>query len=286
MSKAQSEAAKRYWGSSEGRVRRSEILRKYWSSPEARAKMSETQKKRRSDPELGARVSLALKKYNAANPDSLVRRGKSISKYWSSPEARAKQSQAQKKRWSDPAVKKKASRVHTERFSDPAEREKLSKAQKKRYSNPQERELQSKRMKEVQNRPEVQEGRRKALKKSWKDPEIREKRCQGWARWKRRLRKEGSSIERSMAQALESCCIEAQPQFPIAGYLLDFAIPALKLDIECDGEYWHQDKAKDRVRDEALQELGWTVLRFSESSIQEDVAVCANEVKLWVDSGV
>ena len=46
-----------------------------------------------------------------------------------------------------------------------------------------------------------------------------------------------------------------------------------KLDIECDGEYWHSKKLdEDERRDEYLRSKGWTVLRFKSKEIKEDFA--------------
>lgn len=52
------------------------------------------------------------------------------------------------------------------------------------------------------------------------------------------------------------------PQFPVANVFVDFANPAAKVAIECDGAEFHQDREKDRLRDERLQALGWTVHRI------------------------
>ena len=63
----------------------------------------------------------------------------------------------------------------------------------------------------------------------------------------------------------------AYVQFPLGPYRSDFAIPDLKLAVECDGEYWHKQPeavAKDRKRDAELARYGWTVLRFSEKEIK------------------
>jgi very-short-patch-repair endonuclease len=46
----------------------------------------------------------------------------------------------------------------------------------------------------------------------------------------------------------------------------DFAYPNAKLIIEVDGYRWHSGKhawQRDRTRDNALNRLGWTVLRFT-----------------------
>lgn len=64
--------------------------------------------------------------------------------------------------------------------------------------------------------------------------------------------------------------IPGQPQ-PFA---MDFAMPELRLDIEADGEQWHnnpEDKQSDNERDLKLANLGWTVIRFPESAINENI---------------
>lgn len=55
-------------------------------------------------------------------------------------------------------------------------------------------------------------------------------------------------------------------------YQLDAAIPALKLGIEADGEIYHNNPekiAKDRRRDSLLATQGWTILRFTETELNE-----------------
>jgi hypothetical protein len=51
-------------------------------------------------------------------------------------------------------------------------------------------------------------------------------------------------------------------EYPVLDYCLDIAVPEKKLCFEYDGAYWHQDKEKDKKRDEVLTELGWKVIRF------------------------
>lgn len=52
------------------------------------------------------------------------------------------------------------------------------------------------------------------------------------------------------------------PQYPVAGYFVDFADPVRKIAIECDGKAFH-DAKKDSKRDCELMELGWRVIRFT-----------------------
>ena len=55
--------------------------------------------------------------------------------------------------------------------------------------------------------------------------------------------------------------------FPAQGksgksYSLDIAILSLKIDVEYDGSYWHQDEEKDEERQKDLENLGWKFLRY------------------------
>lgn len=52
------------------------------------------------------------------------------------------------------------------------------------------------------------------------------------------------------------------PQYPIGRYFADFANPVAGVVIECDGEKWHQDSAKDKARQSQIEALGWTVYRI------------------------
>ncbi|WP_095203965.1 endonuclease domain-containing protein [Mesorhizobium carmichaelinearum] len=70
-------------------------------------------------------------------------------------------------------------------------------------------------------------------------------------------------------------------QFPIAGYILDFACPEKKLVVEVDGSQ-HGDAdlaATDASRTKRLEQDGWTVLRFWNDDIIRDIDnVCQNIV--------
>ena len=78
-------------------------------------------------------------------------------------------------------------------------------------------------------------------------------------------------------------------QYPLGPYRADFAIPQLRLAIECDGFAWHSlpdKKAKDQMRDAQLAKYGWTTVRFSEVDLKENLkevqkTVAALIFKLW-----
>lgn len=95
-----------------------------------------------------------------------------------------------------------------------------------------------------------------------------------------------TDIERLMAKALEEAKIEAVYGYPIRckfGYILDFAIPDLKIDIECDGEPWHKDgNDHDRKRNWYLRNQGWKILRFKGKEIKNNIHTCITRIKIEI----
>jgi very-short-patch-repair endonuclease len=66
-------------------------------------------------------------------------------------------------------------------------------------------------------------------------------------------------------------------QRPVLNYIVDFICLRLKLVIEIDG-YSHQlreNEVKDQIRQEAIEEVGFTVLRFKD----EEVLNSMNQVR-------
>ncbi len=53
----------------------------------------------------------------------------------------------------------------------------------------------------------------------------------------------------------------AKLEYESHSYILDIAIPELKLCIEYDGSYWHKPE-HDKQRDELLENFGWKTIRF------------------------
>ena len=60
------------------------------------------------------------------------------------------------------------------------------------------------------------------------------------------------------------------PQYPIKGYFVDFANPAAKVCIECDGSQWHQDTEKDAIRQRNIEAQGWTMYRITGRACKTD----------------
>ena len=62
-------------------------------------------------------------------------------------------------------------------------------------------------------------------------------------------------------------------QKPILNYIVDFYCPAVNLVIECDGSQHFTIKGleSDRIRDEALAQLGLKVLRFDNGQVMGQI---------------
>jgi very-short-patch-repair endonuclease len=80
----------------------------------------------------------------------------------------------------------------------------------------------------------------------------------------------GTSIEKILESILLEREISFEKQYGIGRYVVDFADLENKVAYEADGEYWHSSPkavARDKKRDEYLEERGWTTIRFSESEL-------------------
>ncbi len=95
-------------------------------------------------------------------------------------------------------------------------------------------------------------------------------------------------LEERMGWALNKVGIKFESQYPVKHgvdslnrpryYFSDFAIPEESLLIECDGSYWHSEN-KDRGRQDKLERLGWKIIRFTDTEINNNLIGCANKVK-------
>ena len=90
---------------------------------------------------------------------------------------------------------------------------------------------------------------------------------------------EKTYIEEVMGQALLDASIDAEYNHPVDSLWIDYAIVDRMIAIECDGAYWHQDKDKEKRRDDRLESHGWTVLHFTGSEIEADIGACISKVQ-------
>lgn len=78
-----------------------------------------------------------------------------------------------------------------------------------------------------------------------------------------------SSIERIVHAVLDAMGVAFQPQHRVGRYIADVFVPSHQLIVECDGSYWHRDRAQqDAARDDYMRARGLSVLRLSETDIR------------------
>lgn len=75
--------------------------------------------------------------------------------------------------------------------------------------------------------------------------------------------------------------VKFRRQHSIGGYILDFYCIDKKLVIEIDGDVHNTVDAReyDRARDKFFTDLGFEVLRFKNSEIEEDVELVIQKIK-------
>jgi hypothetical protein len=65
-------------------------------------------------------------------------------------------------------------------------------------------------------------------------------------------------------------------------YLMDIAFPQIKLDIEADGGTFHnapEQVARDHKRDSLLRNAGWTVVRFKDDEIKDNIGAVIDRIE-------
>lgn len=77
-------------------------------------------------------------------------------------------------------------------------------------------------------------------------------------------------IELALWHDIRAADLVMYPQYPIKGYFVDFANPAAKVCIECDGSQWHQDTEKDAIRQRNIEAQGWTMYRITGRACKTD----------------
>ena len=92
----------------------------------------------------------------------------------------------------------------------------------------------------------------------------------------RDLRKNMTEAEQLLWSRLRSkqlLGLQFYRQKPLLNYIVDFYCPAANLVIECDGsQHFTEDGLEaDRIRDEALAQLGLKVLRFDNGQVMGQI---------------
>ncbi len=107
-----------------------------------------------------------------------------------------------------------------------------------------------------------------------------------------------SEWECILYRALYASGLEPLPQYTVDRYDLDLALFAegrggeeRRLDIEVDGQRYHQDWdgeliRSDQLRNERLIELGWDVMRFWVYEVRDSLDDCVARVKAWTEGAM
>lgn len=105
----------------------------------------------------------------------------------------------------------------------------------------------------------------------------------------RRLRNKGTKAEaclwKYVLRAGNMRRYSFKRQRPVLNYIADFFCAELKLIIELDG-ITHQDEAavaRDKIRDEALEQAGYAVLRFTDDQVLRQIGSVASTIEAWID---
>jgi very-short-patch-repair endonuclease len=73
-------------------------------------------------------------------------------------------------------------------------------------------------------------------------------------------------------------------QKPIHEYVVDFYCPRLKLVLEIDGDSHVGKEEADKIRQEKLESLGLTVLRFWDWDVKSNVDGIVEHLREWIEA--
>jgi len=83
-----------------------------------------------------------------------------------------------------------------------------------------------------------------------------------------------SLLQQKLYNIAKDMFIDVELEYPIftntSMRYADVALSSLKVDLEADGKYWHNDIEKDIIRDDELKLVGWRTFRFYEDESIED----------------
>src|SRR5258705_2445255 len=104
-----------------------------------------------------------------------------------------------------------------------------------------------------------------------------------------RLRKEMTKAEaclwKYVLRASQLKGFQFRRQRPVLNYITDFMCKELMLVIEVDGitHLWEETIKKDEIRQKALESIGFTVLRFSDDEILNNIHAVNNFLEDWIE---
>ena len=97
----------------------------------------------------------------------------------------------------------------------------------------------------------------------------------------RLLRQKLTPAEAILWEALRGRKLEGlkfRCQHPIGRFIVDFYCPSLKLIIEIDGGIHTQQQDYDQARTDQLEDFGYSVLRFTNNEVINDLSKVINQI--------
>jgi very-short-patch-repair endonuclease len=117
--------------------------------------------------------------------------------------------------------------------------------------------------------------------------------------YNKRLQPNANALRKNMTKA-EACLwkyvlkargLKGYPfrrQRPILHYIADFMCKELMLVIEVDGitHQFEETQYKDFIKQKALEEVGFTVLRFTDNEVLTDIGSVIERLERWIEEKV
>ena len=107
-----------------------------------------------------------------------------------------------------------------------------------------------------------------------------------------RLRKEMTKAEaclwKYILRASQLKGFQFRRQRPVLNYIADFMCMELKLIIEVDGitHQWEETIKKDEIRQKALESVGFTLLRFNNEEVLNNIHAVFNYLEDWIEKKI
>ena len=107
-----------------------------------------------------------------------------------------------------------------------------------------------------------------------------------------RLRKEMTKAEaclwKYVLRAGQMKDFRFRRQRPVLNYIADFMCKELMLIIEVDGitHHWEEVMQKDEIRQKALEEAGFTVIRFTDNEVLTNIQGVYNYLEDWIEKKI
>lgn len=82
----------------------------------------------------------------------------------------------------------------------------------------------------------------------------------------------------SVLRTKQLCGLKFRRQHPIGPYFADFACQSRQLVVELDGDYHDRIVEDDLRRQRYIEERGWSVIRFTNDDVMDDVEAVARHI--------